>query len=174
MANLTAPITVGTASANAVHAADLGKITWLNGAAYRVCKNTTLLALAASKGLVTAFTAGVPTWNVDLAGAGGYTDFGLVFVPAGQVGSSNTTSLLAGDYFMGQVSGPATFLAANTTMVKVAGQSLSVSSLGLVSAIAVVTTASTVAVPNSSIQATNTAGAAATGAAITGFIAGLI
>lgn len=100
MGSLTAPIAVGTASTNAVHANDLGKLVLLDGKAYRVCYNTATLANAAGRGLVTARTSGVATWNVALSTNTSGTTEDLVFVPDGQVGSTGTTSLIAGDYFL--------------------------------------------------------------------------
>ena len=169
------PIGQARASTNSHLDGALGAIYFTpTGKAYRLCKNTTALALAASKCLVTAFSAGAPTWNVDLAGAVVTTD-NIIVVPTGQVGSgSTTTTLAAGDYFWGQVSGPCSFLPAATTTVKTEGEGLSVNSLGYVVQIAAVTTASTVVVPGSTLRATNTAAASTVAVAITGFIASLI
>ena len=131
MSILHAPITPGTASANAAHKADLGKVVFANGKVYVVAKNTTLLADAGGRGVVTAITAGVPTWNVALpADPQGY---GFGVIPKGQKGSTGTTSLLANDYFLLQVSGPCTILSGCTLVKTSATQpGLAVQSLGLI------------------------------------------
>ena len=115
MATLTAPITVGTASANSIHAGDLGKLVFSEGKMYRVCKSSAAVASAASKFLTSAVTAGVPTWivSLDTTAANAYKQKFRVHVPAGQTGTgTTTTTLAAGDYFLAQVSGPATALCA--------------------------------------------------------------
>lgn len=114
MATLTAPITIGTASANPSHAADLGKLILIDGKMYRVCKSTGALAAAAKKVLVSAVSSGAPTWNVALGttAVDAYKFKFRVVVPASQTGSTGTTGLVAGDYFLAQVSGPAQALCA--------------------------------------------------------------
>jgi len=138
MSILHAPITVGTASANAAHKADLGKVVFANGKIYVVAKLVTELADAGGRGVVTSFSAGVPTWNVDLpANAQGYA-FGVI--PDGQTGSTKTTSLLANDYFLLQLSGPCTILSGCTLIDTTAVQAgLAVNSLGLILAYAQIT-----------------------------------
>jgi hypothetical protein len=131
MSILHAPIAVGTASANAAHKADLGKVVFANGKIYVVAKLVTELADAGGRGVVTAFSAGAPTWNVDLpANAQGFA-FGVI--PKGQTGSTKTSSLLAGDYFLLQISGPCTILSGCTLIDTTAMQAgLAVNSLGLI------------------------------------------
>lgn len=172
MSSNTASIVIGTASTNASHAADLGKLIFIEGKGYKLCKAAATIATAAGRGLVTAFSSGLPTWNVDLAAAA-VTDH-VVFVPENQVGSTGTTSLISGDYFYAQVSGPAYLLAADTTSVKANGQGIQVSSLGRVSALSVVTVASLILAPGNTIKMTNTAAVSAAGTATTGFLSGLI
>jgi hypothetical protein len=167
-------IAVGKASANALNKANLGKMIISNGKMYVLCKNTTLLAAAAKKGLVSAFSAGVPTWNVDLPADA--TGAPFVIIPAGQVGSDGSTSLLAGDYFLGQISGPFTGLSANTLVRTGAAQNgLFVNSLGrIVAYIAITsTTVSTVAHTKNTSYITNTAVCTA-GDDQTGVLAGLV
>lgn len=138
MSILHAPITPGTASANAAHKADLGKVVFANGKIYIVAKLVTTLADAGGRGVVTEFVLGAPTWNVDLpANAQGY---GFGVIPKGQKGSTGTTSLLAGDYFLLQVSGPCTILSGCTLIDTTATQpGLAVQSLGLILAYAAIT-----------------------------------
>jgi hypothetical protein len=107
MAGLTnSPITIGTASASTIHAADLGKIIFVDGKGYRLVRANAAIAAAANKVLVrTAGTDG--TWTVDAtASANSVLIAGVV--PAGQTGSTGTTGLVSGDYFFIQVSGTAT------------------------------------------------------------------
>jgi hypothetical protein len=154
----------------------LGTLWFTNdGKAYRLCKLTTELALAASRCVVTAYSAGVPTWKCDLAGA--VTSEDVVVIPSTQTGSGSTsTTLLADDYFWGQVSGACSFISANTTLVYVAGQTVLANSLGGVAALAAVTTASTVTYRQGNLRVTNTVASTNTVAAgaITGMISGLI
>lgn len=115
MATLTAPITVGTASANAAHAADLGKLVFVDGKMYRLCKASGAIATAAKKVLTSAVSAGAPTWlvSIDTTAANAYKCKFRVVVPAGQTGTGSTTTTLAdGDYFLAQVSGPSQALCA--------------------------------------------------------------
>lgn len=141
------------------------------GKIYRLAKATSTVALAASLGLVTAYSAGTPTWSCALAGGSVTED--IVFVPVGQVGSTGTTSLIAGDYFLALVSGAHSFITNNTTVVKTAGQCLAVNSLGYVVVITAVTTASLVP-KQTDLQATNTAALTTTTGTITGIVSGLI
>lgn len=138
MSLLHAPITVGTASSNAAHKADLGKLVFANGKIYIVAKLVTTLADAGGRGVVTEFVAGVPTWNVDLpANPQGYA-FGVI--PKGQKGSTGTSALQAGDYFLLQVGGPCTILSGCTLIDTTAVQDgLAVQSLGLILAYAQIT-----------------------------------
>lgn len=166
------PFPVGKAVAGATGSLDglLGVLYVANdGKMYRLCKNSADITAAASKGVVTAFTAGVPTWVTALPSAATTQD--VVFIPAGQTGSGLTsTTLLANDYFWGQVSGPAVFLAANTATVKTGAQVLQVNTTGFVQSYV----SSGALEAGTNIQATNSAGASSAGATITGFIAGLI
>ena len=138
MSLLHAPITVGTASANAAHKADLGKLIFANGKIYIVAKLVTTLADAGGRGVVTEFVSGAPTWNVDLpANAQGFA-FGVI--PKGQKGSTGTSALQAGDYFLLQVGGPCTILSGCTLIDTTAVQDgLAVQSLGLILAYAQIT-----------------------------------
>jgi hypothetical protein len=138
MSILHFPITPGTASANAAHKADLGKVVFANGKIYVVAKLTTTLADAGGRGVVTEFVSGAPTWNVDLpSNAQGFA-FGVI--PKGQKGSTGTSSLIAGDYFLLQVSGPCTILSGCTLIDTTAVQAgLAVQSLGLIVAYAQIT-----------------------------------
>jgi hypothetical protein len=92
--------------ARAEHAAVLGKVIWVGGKAFRLVLAAEDITAAASKVVSTELSSGVPTWAVDLAGTTGAsvsTPAGVV--PAGQVGSTGTANLIAGDYFYAQVSG---------------------------------------------------------------------
>lgn len=109
--SLTAKIDIGTASANAEMAPDIGRLFIANGKVYRLVKAANAITAAAKKTLVTAVSSGNPTWVVDVSTtANDYLVAGVV--PVGQTGSSGTTGLLAGDYFYLQVGGPALCIAA--------------------------------------------------------------
>jgi hypothetical protein len=105
----TAPIPVGAASAKAAHKKDIGKLYVLGGKMFRLSKMGTALAAAEKKVLVTGVTAGVPTNTVDTTTSAANVLVAGV-VPEGQKGSDGSTGLLAGDYFLLQVSGPAKLL----------------------------------------------------------------
>jgi hypothetical protein len=174
MATLHAPITVGTASASATHAADLGKIVFVNGKIYVVAKANAAIAAAAKKGVVTAITAGVPTWVVDLPTDAVGEAFGII--PSGQTGSTGGTGLVAGDYFMLQVSGPFTGLS-GVTLLKTSATAtgIQVNSLGRVLAYAKVTsvTVSLLQTIRNTAYITNTA-VCSVGDDMTGVLAGLV
>lgn len=114
MATLTAPIAVGTASANAAHEADLGKLVFVDGKMFRVCKANGAIAAAARKVVQSSLLSGAPTWKVSVSAtaADTYKQRARAIIPAGQVGSTGTTGLVDGDYFLAQVSGPASALCA--------------------------------------------------------------
>jgi hypothetical protein len=106
---------VGTASAATDLANHLGAIVQAaDGKVYRLVKATNAIAAAARKFLVSAVSSGQPTWSCDILGtaANAYIQKIRVLVPAGQTGSTGTTGLVAGDYFLAQVEGPATALCA--------------------------------------------------------------
>lgn len=175
MASLTQNVVVGTASANSAHAADLGKTVFADGKYYKLVKASATIATAASRGLQVAFTAGVPTWSVAIPSFTTAND--IVFVPAGQVGSTNTTSLISGDYFLAQVSGPGTGIAADTAATLAIGtavslvQPLFVNTLGQLAAY---TPLFSLAVVMGNIRSTNTAVASVASAPITIMIGGLV
>lgn len=97
-------IKIGTASANAAHAKDLGKTIVVNGTTYRMFKSTAAVAAAASKVLVTAVSSGTPTYIVATTTSANNSLVACV-VPAGQTGSDGSTGLVAGDYFYGIIQG---------------------------------------------------------------------
>ncbi len=109
----TVPIRIGTASARAEHAKDLGKLYFIDGKGFRVVKMSASLAAAATKVIVSAVSAGAFTWACTTSTtAGDPTVVGVI--PAGQTGSTGTTGLLLGDYLMVQVSGLCDALTAAT------------------------------------------------------------
>lgn len=151
----------------------LGSI-WVDttGKIYRLVKAGAAITAVAKLGLVTAYSAGVPTWAVGLPG--GVVTEDLVFAPASQVGSTGTADLVSGDYFLAQISGSTSFITTNTTLVKTAGQALAVNSLGYVVPITAITVASLITYPGSHIYATNTAAITTTTGTVTGIIIGLL
>jgi len=111
------PISVGFAVASGNGNLDgfLGTLwTTPDGKTYRVCQASGAVAAAASKVLQSALLAGAPTWKVAVGAtaADAYKQKVRVVVPAGQVGSTGTTGLIDGDYFLAQVSGPSKALCA--------------------------------------------------------------
>lgn len=111
MGPLHTNIVIGSASARAEHAADLGKLVLVDGKFYRMVKATAAINLITigAGGLVvaTAVANGVPTWSVALPGSTKPPTNRLGVIPLGQTDSTGAVGLKAGDYFMMQVSGPA-------------------------------------------------------------------
>lgn len=174
MSTFVSALKIGTASASAVHAADLGKIIVQEGKTYRMCKATGAVATAGARVLKTALTLGVPTWYVDFPTAAVIDNLHVV-VPSGQTGSTGTTGLVAGDYFYAQVSGPGNFKAGDTAVLITAGMPLQVLTSGYV--VAYTASPATGAInqwPSSLCRVTNSAIATAAGDVIPGMIAGLI
>jgi hypothetical protein len=104
---------VGTASAATDLAQHLGQIVETNGGLkkYRLVKAGAAIAAAAEMILVGAASGGAYTWAVDTTTtANSYLALGTV--PAGQKGSTGTTGLVSGDYFLLQIYGPATVTSA--------------------------------------------------------------
>ncbi len=106
MLNCILPFAVGKSDASTALAASLGNLYEVDGKIYRLCKNgASDILTAAQKTLVTALSSGVPTWVVTTTTtANSWLAAGVV--PVGQVGTGATsTTLVAGDYFLLQVSG---------------------------------------------------------------------
>ena len=165
----------GEASSYSGNAANLGKMIISNGKIYVLAKNVTALADAAGRGVVTAFVAGVPSWNVSLPAD--VQGFGFGIIPSNQKGSDGTTTLGANDYFLLQLSGPASGLASSTAFLRTTAEvapGLAIQSLGLLvpylnSSIGTVT----VTRLSNTSYVTNTA-AAAVSASQTCYLSGLI
>lgn len=163
------PFPIGTAVSSTkgtAYASMLGsRWTTPDGKIYRLCQvGASDITTAAGRGVVTAYSAGAPTWVVSLAGAPTTQD--LVMIPAGQTGSGSTsTTLVAGDYFFALVLGPSTGLSVDTVLVRTTANSLiqflQVNSLGQ---IGVFTETKT---PGVKIQATNTVAASVASASVT-------
>lgn len=125
MGTIAQAIKVGTASANAIHAADLGKVITVDGKRYKMCKAAAAIAAAGGKVVVSAVdgTTGNRTHVVNVSTT---LNDPLVtaVIPSGQTGSTGTTGLVSGDYFYGQVAGDAQALVVDETH---AGDALAVS-----------------------------------------------
>jgi len=107
--------TVGTASAATDLANHLGAIVQAaDGKVYRLVKASGAIAAAANKFLTSAVSSGQPTWAcaIGTTAADAYKQKIRVKVPSGQTGSTGTTGLVDGDYFLAQVEGPSTALCA--------------------------------------------------------------
>lgn len=100
-------IAIGTASALAVHAADLGKTITVEGKIYKLVKAGAAITVGTG-GLAcnTAASSGTPTWVVTLPSAAN-SAFVAGVIPGGQKDSAGAAGLLNGDYFYAQVSGAA-------------------------------------------------------------------
>lgn len=106
---------VGTASSATDLANLLGSIYYAaDGKVYRLVKASGAIAAAGRKFVVSAVSSGAPTWAVslDTTAVNAYKQKVRLLIPAGQVGSTGTTGLVDGDYFLAQISGPATALCA--------------------------------------------------------------
>lgn len=164
MASPFATIKPGEYSTNSSLAADLGKTVVLNGREYRLVKSAAAIAAAGGLPVVTAYSAGVPTWAVNIATVlnspdvvGGVPIADTTFV--NYIDSTVTIPISA--YFLAQYLG-AGKVTANTTIS--AGAAFGVTSPGL-----------TVASVDSAVYAplgikghmTNTAVATVSGAVLT-------
>jgi hypothetical protein len=98
---------VGTASAATDLANQLGNVFLApDGKQYRLVKAGAAISAAGTLVVSTALSSNIPTWAVDLAGKTGYSvSTAAGVVPKGQTGSTGTTGLVSGDYFLVQVSG---------------------------------------------------------------------
>jgi hypothetical protein len=144
----------------------------IDGKVYRVCKANGAIAAAAKKVLQSAVSAGAPTWSVALGttATDAYKCKFRVVVPAGQVGSTGTTGLVDGDYFLAQVSGPSQVLCA-AALAAGGSHVLVVNTLGYLK----VATLTTVITGKATIGfSTHTAATTIAGATIGFQIAGLI
>jgi len=103
------PTTVIASDLAGTPSSDLGNVEWSDGVAYRLVKAAAEITSPAGKILVTAATAGVPTWNVNTT-----TTASNVLV-AGVVPAGITATIASGSYFYIQVSGAADMLASVTT-----------------------------------------------------------
>jgi hypothetical protein len=107
--------TVGKASAATDLANHLGDKVEVGKLTYRLVQAGAAIAAAEKKVVCTKLSSGVPTWVVDVGGASGAsvsTPTGVI--PVGQTGSTGTTGIVSGDYFLVQISGAAKCLAAAT------------------------------------------------------------
>lgn len=173
MSLLHQPIVVGTASTNTAHKGDLGKFVFANGKVYIVVQAAATIATAANLGVEIGLTAGVPNWTVNIPASEIGHCFGIV--PHDQVGSTGTTSIISGDYFLLQIAGPFIGIS-NTTLIDTTMLSgLLISSKGYVRAIgsASVAGVSVLVMPRNTGFLTNSA-VVAVSEETTGYLAGLL
>lgn len=104
MSSIGLPLPIGTASSSTKLNADLGKVYWAAGEAYRLCRSLSAITAAASRVVVSAVTAGTRTWSVSTTTVA-LNSLVAGVIPVGQLGSNGSTGLLAGDYFLAVVSG---------------------------------------------------------------------
>lgn len=112
MASTHPPIGVNVVSSDSALSGDLGNVYTVGGKAYRLVKAAADIAAAAKKVLVTAMSSGVPTWAVNTTTTA--NDSHVVgIVPSGiDAGTTTSGTIDSGEYFLVQVSGPATAIAA--------------------------------------------------------------
>lgn len=167
LSGLPTPLPIGTAeAANDSYNAKLGKIYEVNGKMYILVKAASAITAAAGKAQTLQFTLGVPSGTVDFPVAGA-PDF-LVAIPAGQTGSSGSTSIAASDVFLAKIFG------AHTAMIAAGTASILASQFGLFANTAGQWVSSTAVYLGGRSRFTNTTAATAAGAAVTGFINGIV
>jgi len=153
------PLPIGKTSSSASLAADVGKVYLAAGKLYRLVKFASAITDPESKVVVTAYSAGVPTWTVDT------TTSAASEAVAGVIPASLTTDIAANAYGLILIKGAGSVLSQTTAIVD--GDLLqSATVAGRVDEI--VTTVSHLTLLKSCFgKATNTAGATAAGLAIT-------
>jgi hypothetical protein len=136
---------VGTASAATDLANQLGNVFHAaDGKSYRLVKASAAMAACASLAVATEVSSGAPTWVVNFPGQSGASIYAPVgIIPVGQVGSTGTTGLLAGDYFLVQIGGVTKHITASSVALGdaigatgTAGKGDNTTTLGLVYAVA--------------------------------------
>lgn len=114
MASSIGSLAPGQVSTNSDLESDLGNVYFLGNKAYRLVKAAADIASAENKILTTALSSGVPTWSVNTSTTAADAHVAGI-VPSGIDTISSTAGQLdEGDYFLLQVSGPATAIAAGT------------------------------------------------------------
>lgn len=110
----------GEYTTNAALAADLGKTQVLNGKEYKLVKSAAAIATAGGVPVVTAYTAGVPTWVVNIATVLNSPDV-VGGIPIADTTAmvnyiDSTVTIPISAYFLAQYFGPGK-VTANTTIV---------------------------------------------------------
>lgn len=108
------PFAVGTATTK-VDAGLIGQDFSVGQKRYRLVKVVHAIATCTKLVCSKVMSAGADTFTVELAGTNSTSlnDIAGV-IPSGQIGSSGTTGLLAGDYFLIQIGGEATCICASS------------------------------------------------------------
>ena len=109
MSNLL-PLPIGKTSSSSQLAADVGKVYLAGGKLYRLVKFTSAITDPESKVVVTAFSAGVPTWSVDT------TTTGASAAVAGVIPASLTTDIAASAYGLILIKGAGSVLSSTTAV----------------------------------------------------------
>lgn len=110
-ASLLAPLKVGEKSSATDLAGSLGALYEIDGKLYRLVKFTSAITDPENKVVITAFSAGAPTWNVDT------TTTATSAAVAGVVPSSLTDDIAASDYALVLVKGAGTVASGTTAIV---------------------------------------------------------
>ena len=98
------PVVLGRADNATELANSLGRVYEIGGKLFRLVRMSASLSAAATKVIVTAVSAGAPTWLcTTTTTANDWLAAGVI--PTGQKGSDGTTALASGDYLLIQISG---------------------------------------------------------------------
>jgi hypothetical protein len=111
------PFPVGTATTK-VDASLVGQEFASGDKKYRLVKMVHAAAACAKLVCSHVMSAGVPTWTVEIAGTNSTTLNQIAgVIPVGQTGSTGTTGLIAGDYFLIQTAGTASCICASSVAI---------------------------------------------------------
>lgn len=174
--NNVLPLTPGQSSTSAVYAGTLGEVYEVGATGspgwklYRMVKNGTTV-LSKNMAVVTALTAGSPTWVVDVTTTA--NDQNRCGVVPSDFGSN---TIAAGAYFLVQIAGLGTPNFANTSLTRTttgAGLLGTATTAGYVQAFTAATDA-VVVIGSYLAQATNSAGVTAAGQPGTAWLEGLL
>lgn len=158
------PLKVGEKSSATDLAAYVGALYEIGGKIYRLVKFASAITDPENKPVVTAFSAGVPTYTVDTTTTAGNTAI------AGVIPSTLTDNIVADDYALILVKGPGSVLSATTAMVD-GDQLYTATTAGYAAELSVASTADVVSALKAVFgKCTATAGVTAAGLAVTALI----
>jgi len=161
------PFPLGTVETGSFCAGLLGQLYEKDNKVYRLCQADNAITDPENKVVVTAYSAGVPTYVVDVT-----TTLGDVDVAGVIPNDYNAINLAADDYFYVQVTGPCQVLAQATTITE--GAPLHAGSVAGTAQEIITGAEAKSAVKAYFAYATNTAAATAASLAITAMLDGLL